>query len=519
MIRRPPDISVIIPTYNRSASLRRTLNALNRQKYPLHRVEVVVVADGCTDDTAEMLRGYQASFDLRSRDQTSQGAAAARNYGASVARGPLLLFLDDDIEPTQTVVEAHIQAHERRPGHVIIGPYPLVFDRTDFFRVHLRAWWEAFFESMHQPGHRFTYRDLVGGNLSIGAGLFAHIGGFDPAFPMCGGEDYEFGVRLIKARVPFAVATEAMAYHHDCSDMNRSFIRKRQEGRADVLIARKHPAIIQSLHFAHIQDPVSPLRRILRSLAFYFPHGGDSLARLLRYALELQERVGLRIYWRRLLDVVQYYWYYRGVAEKLSSVQALTSFVRECKANIDEYGTKVEIDLKNGLEEAERQLDEERPAAVAIRYGQQPIGHIPTQPGVEALRGAHLRPILANAFAVPLLEALALEGAISQSASIDRLRLSRSIRSLWTWFGPVKPGQMWWEQYAQWKRLKGEESQKERAIQDHWDFYRKLTGETAWLKEQCKSWQRLAEERERELRKELVWTDEFEQQKAKLMTE
>ena len=55
MISNTLAVSVIIPTHNRSASLRRTLDALRRQTYSLEQVEVVVVADGCIDDTVEML--------------------------------------------------------------------------------------------------------------------------------------------------------------------------------------------------------------------------------------------------------------------------------------------------------------------------------------------------------------------------------------------------------------------------------------------------------------------------------
>ncbi|MBF8302594.1 MAG: glycosyl transferase family 2, partial [Candidatus Dadabacteria bacterium] len=60
MNRDMPTISIIIPTHNRSASLLRTLDALRVQTYPLQQVEVLVVADGCSDGTVEGLRHYTA---------------------------------------------------------------------------------------------------------------------------------------------------------------------------------------------------------------------------------------------------------------------------------------------------------------------------------------------------------------------------------------------------------------------------------------------------------------------------
>ena len=122
--RTPPVVSVIIPTYNRCASLKRTLDALCVQTYSLQQIEVLVVADGCTDGTVEMLHHYEASFVLHIVKQPSQGAAAARNQGAAQASGRLLLFLDDDVEPTSSLIEAHIRTHQRQPRQVVIGPYP-----------------------------------------------------------------------------------------------------------------------------------------------------------------------------------------------------------------------------------------------------------------------------------------------------------------------------------------------------------------------------------------------------------
>src|SRR5215510_4714361 len=138
-----PTVSVVIPTHNRSASLRRTLDALCVQTYPFQQLEVVVVADGCVDDTLAMLSHYQAPFPVRAIAQASQGQAVARNCGATHANGRLLLFLDDDIEATPHLIEAHVHAQLRGSHQVTIGYLPLVLqDPLDFFHMRLRTWWE-----------------------------------------------------------------------------------------------------------------------------------------------------------------------------------------------------------------------------------------------------------------------------------------------------------------------------------------------------------------------------------------
>jgi glycosyltransferase involved in cell wall biosynthesis len=88
-------ISVIIPAHNEEAYLDRTLQALGRQNYKWF--EIIVVANGCTDQTAEVARGRCQRLIVLS--QKSLGVA--RNLGARMARGELLLFLDADtlLEP------------------------------------------------------------------------------------------------------------------------------------------------------------------------------------------------------------------------------------------------------------------------------------------------------------------------------------------------------------------------------------------------------------------------------------
>jgi len=88
-------ISVIIPAHNEEAYLQRTLDALRRQNYGWF--EIVVVANGCTDRTVEVARGKCHRLIVLS--QKSLGVA--RNLGARMARGELLLFLDADtiLEP------------------------------------------------------------------------------------------------------------------------------------------------------------------------------------------------------------------------------------------------------------------------------------------------------------------------------------------------------------------------------------------------------------------------------------
>jgi GT2 family glycosyltransferase len=429
MYTSKPTISVIIPSHNRSDVLRRTLNALREQTYPLQQLEVLVVVDGCTDGTGEMLGYYKAPFALRVIEQPNYGPAAARNEGAVQAEGEILLFLDDDIVSAPSLIEAHVRAHQCRSGHAVIGYLPPVFQgQMDFFRVGLRTWWENKFHALRQIGHRYTYQDMLSGNFSVEAGLFARVGGFDTTF-WCH-EDYELGVRLIEAGIPFTFAEDALGYHHENSDLDRSFLRARQEGCADVLIGRRHPELRLTLPLAHFEAPCSPLSCILRNLAFEWPTAGDRLANGVCSVLDFLEQVRLRWPWRHLYGILRGYWYLRGVADELGNRRALGSFLQGGLARTGGDKLEIDVDLSEGLVEAERRLDIVRPTGVHIRYGQHLIGRIPTQPGAERLRGVHLRPILASELSVPLLIALALESAAGAADDACCLPATCSAQSL-----------------------------------------------------------------------------------------
>src|SRR6266852_4114083 len=103
-------ISVIIPTFNRRDVITRTLPTLFNQDFPKNEYEVIVVIDGAIDDTAEMLQRFAPTCAFRFCEQPNQGQAVAKNAAADLARGELLLFLDDDLICDATLLREHVLA-------------------------------------------------------------------------------------------------------------------------------------------------------------------------------------------------------------------------------------------------------------------------------------------------------------------------------------------------------------------------------------------------------------------------
>jgi len=122
------EISVIIPTFNRAEQLRLCLDSLSRQTAAPETFEVVVVDDGSTDGTEEMLRTYGAPFPLRVEQQANRGPGAARNRGIELAAGAFCLFMDDDILADPQFVSEHLLA-QRAGGGVVGGALQAVRER------------------------------------------------------------------------------------------------------------------------------------------------------------------------------------------------------------------------------------------------------------------------------------------------------------------------------------------------------------------------------------------------------
>src|SRR5207249_3746255 len=108
--------SVIISTRNSADILPEALRALARQSFPFDQLEVVVVDDGSTDETAACVRDTRYPFRLvyeRLEPREGFSPARPRNRGLRAATGDVGIFIDADILASAGLVAGHVAAHER----------------------------------------------------------------------------------------------------------------------------------------------------------------------------------------------------------------------------------------------------------------------------------------------------------------------------------------------------------------------------------------------------------------------
>lgn len=94
---KSPDLSVIIPAYNASDFIDKSLGSVLNSDFDIFRVEIIVVNDGSTDNTQDIVENIQLSHrNIKLINKSNGGLSSARNAGIDVAKGRYILFLDAD---------------------------------------------------------------------------------------------------------------------------------------------------------------------------------------------------------------------------------------------------------------------------------------------------------------------------------------------------------------------------------------------------------------------------------------
>ena len=212
-----PRVTVIIPTYNRSATLIQCLEALARQTVPPSQFEVIVSDDGSTDDTPERVAAFRAPFEMRYLRQKNSGPAAARNRAIEQARGYYLYILNDDAILEPDALALHLAAHESRPGEkiAVLGrfAFPSILTATPF--GHALEHSDLLFNFVHlKAGGKHDFNSFFTCNLTLPRQAVIDAGLFDEVFTGPAAEDIELGYRLSQRGYQVLYEPKSVAWHH-----------------------------------------------------------------------------------------------------------------------------------------------------------------------------------------------------------------------------------------------------------------------------------------------------------------
>ena len=235
-----PDISVVMPTYNRKGSLREALVALLEQW--TKNYEVIVVDDGSTDGTVQVLQEMSKEYKyLRFYTQSNQGPAAARNLGISHAKGKIIAFTDDDCEVSKTWVLMIRKSFELNPEVVALQ------GRTTTDREKITPF-------THQIDNEHGFNTIPTCNAAYRTEILNRLGGFDTSFPFPHNEDADLAWRAAEiGKVKFI--PEMTVHHPPRQDSFKKVSKRMRILESEFMLFYKNPVLYKKIGPNHPGKP------------------------------------------------------------------------------------------------------------------------------------------------------------------------------------------------------------------------------------------------------------------------
>ena len=291
-------VSVVIPTYNRSAKVCAAVESVLKQTYP--DVEVIVIDDGSTDDTQTRLQAYGTR--LRVEYQSNAGPAPARNHGIRMARGEFIAFLDSDDVLVPTFLERCLSllatAGKKVPCCIVNavrefrnGEKTSSFDQARLWPRHGEGIW------YNVPAVLFTRFVATGQTMLIRSEALAETGGFCEDLRYF--EDYAMALRL-SFLGPWAFTREPLVVWRESTDsLSGEALGRRLESRASMLRALEGTTAlvpVQPLPVRLLQRRA--IRRVRRCQIIDLLQVGGPLTLKIAGLLEFSDRLWERCFCR-----------------------------------------------------------------------------------------------------------------------------------------------------------------------------------------------------------------------------
>lgn len=293
-----PELSVVVPTYNRLETLRHVVSSLLDQDVEPDRFEVLVCDSNSSDGTADFLAGtVREHANVRHLPGPYTGRAMARNAGIAAARGEIVLFNDADIIASPDLLRRHLERHGERRSIAVVGWEVQVRDLADYASKRDHPSERG---ALHPANRkRLSWLYFLTGNASARRADLLRVGSFDESFTGYGHEDLELGYRFQKAGIEIVYEPRAVNYHWQDLPQEDRREKMRLAGRSAVRFYRKHPDLGVALNLG-----MTPLWRGLHSMLTGLPP-------VLGY---LDAQAPHSIFARR---VIEQYYYVGGIKEAL----------------------------------------------------------------------------------------------------------------------------------------------------------------------------------------------------------
>lgn len=218
--------SIIIPAKNEAANIGRCLDSIFNIDWDRNKYEVIVVDNGSTDQTVEIVREKGAQVFVRP-ELTISGL---RNFGAAHAAGKILVFIDADCTVAASWLEK-ASLYLIRKNVACFGSPPIVPDNATWVP---KAWF-----AVRKKESDLCETDwLESMNMFVRKEVFASVGGFDESLITC--EDYDLSMRLKKYGLIISDSSIVAVHHGEAATVGHFFRKELWRGKSNFAGMRQH---------------------------------------------------------------------------------------------------------------------------------------------------------------------------------------------------------------------------------------------------------------------------------------
>lgn len=214
-----PQVSIVIPTYNRAGFIQTCLASVFAQTYPRDRYEVILVDDGSTDRTVDQAveLAQQWSGCFRLIQKPNGGPASARNAGIRTSQAEVIVFIDSDCIAAANWLEKIISVLAGSDAAGVGGP---------LVNVSPKGWVSHYLNSTSFFRHRVRHGKvdyLLTANVAFRRSALLAVGGFSEAGVW--GEDADLSFRLTQSGYKLLLAQEGLVTHYGTPASMRGLIK------------------------------------------------------------------------------------------------------------------------------------------------------------------------------------------------------------------------------------------------------------------------------------------------------
>jgi len=249
-----PEVSVVVPVYNREDSIRECVDSLLAMDYPADMVEIIVVDNGSTDATRRLLAGYGSS--IRAENEPLRGAGPARNRGVEAASGEVIAFTDSDCTVDRRWLRQLVPPLAKQGVGIVGGrirsrrPCTNVERFGEYIHDHQKA------IEVFKPPYVITM------NWACRRETLREVGPFDSRLTR--GQDVDLSFRFLQAGYELHYQSDALIYHQNEGSFGGLFGEGLQHGFWAVLNLKIHREYVAQ--FGHRRLDWRGYSRLFRSL-------------------------------------------------------------------------------------------------------------------------------------------------------------------------------------------------------------------------------------------------------------